>query len=64
VEATHRITAPPARGGATLETHAQETVRAVATTPTTARPEPGRNSEGGGTTDGSEAVDWLLKKRN
>jgi hypothetical protein len=38
-------------------------VRAVATTPTTA-PEPGRNGEGGGTTDGSEAVDWLLKKRN
>ena len=32
--------------------------------PTTVRPaEPGR-AESGGTTDGSEAVDWLLKQRN
>jgi hypothetical protein len=63
-EATPRTTASPARGGAALETRAQETVRPVATTPPTARPEPVRNAEGGGTSDGSEAVDWLLKNRN
>lgn len=37
----------------------------TATVPTTLRsPEPRRNPESGGTTDGSEAVDWLLKHRN
>ncbi|HEU4439509.1 MAG TPA: hypothetical protein VFT36_09660 [Methylomirabilota bacterium] len=55
----------PSNAGRSGDSHESARVReAPARVPTAVRPaEPGR-AESGGTTDGSEAVDWLLKQRN
>jgi hypothetical protein len=64
----NRTPATAARnGGATHETARPRDTSPwpTATMPATLRsPEPRRSPESAGTTDGSEAVDWLLKQRN
>ena len=61
-----RVTAARNGGAAHETTRPRETSPSpTATVPTTLRStEPRRNPESVGTTDGSEAVDWLLKHRN
>ena len=63
--AASRPPPPPARTGAPADSaaRAQDAAR-PSTTPAPARPtEPGQAPDSGGTTDGSDAVDWLLKSR-
>ncbi|HEY7039484.1 MAG TPA: hypothetical protein VID28_11545 [Methylomirabilota bacterium] len=63
VQAAPRAEAAPARSAPASDTRAPETLKPAATTPPIARSESRRSAEGG-STDGSDAVDWLLKQRN